>query len=110
MLDDGIKCATGGAQKEKTLRQLQGVIHGAIDRYREAINRYRVMNDGLTGCEPEEATNDAPESIPNGLIYEVIEDAEKLRQLCNRFDNENSRLNKVIIDGQKGLKWHNENK
>lgn len=100
MLDE-IKGSTtvGAAQKDKTLRQLQTIIHGAFQRYQEAINRYGTMNDGLTGCEPEEACEASPEDIPSGLIYQVIEDAERLRNLCNSFDNENNRLNKVIIDG-----------
>lgn len=98
---EAIECGNtiGAGQKDKSLLQLQGVIRGSIQRYSEAIGRYSIMNNGLTGCEPETETNEKAQGCSGGLIYEVIEDAERLRQLCNCLDNENNRLNTVIADG-----------
>lgn len=99
MNTDKPDCDIKKLEKKKSLLELQSIIHGAIERYEEAISRYARMNNALTGREGCMEEKDGVEDTPNGLIYEVINDAERLRNLCNYFDEENNRLNLVIIDG-----------
>ena len=85
-------------KEERKLLHLLAVINNTIGRNREAINRYRIMNDGLIGCEPENVGTEGLSNSPNGLIFELIERAEHLHDLCADFDNQNNRLNQIIID------------
>ncbi len=95
----GVSAAGTMPKEERKLLHLFAVINNTIERNHEAINRYRIMNDGLIGCGPENAAVEGPRDSPNGLIYELIERAEYLHDLCSDFDNQNNRLNQIIIDG-----------
>lgn len=85
-------------KEEKRLANLLGVINNTISRYHEAINRYGIMNDGLVGCEPEEAS-DGVDCASSGIVSELIIRAEYLHNLCGDLDRQNNRLNHIIIDG-----------
>ena len=89
------------ATSQKKLQQLLTIINDTIGRNKEALNRYAIMNNGLTGCGPVTETDDTNKvgAVPNGLINELIEQAECLYTLCHDFDCENNRLNQIIIDG-----------
>lgn len=86
-------------EEARKLTHLLGVIDNTIKRNHEAINRYRVMNDGLIGCQPATAAESPEAACPEGLIHELIERAEYLHDLCADFDSQNDRLNQIIIDG-----------
>jgi len=86
--------------EEKQLPYLLGIINNAISRYRDAINRYYAMNDHLTGPQTECGISSGETPVTeSGIMREIIDRAEVLHDLCAAFDNENNRLNKIIIDG-----------
>ena len=92
-------CTAGAVSREKSISHLIGVLENTHSRLHEAIRRYSVMNDGITGNMPEEGIKDSPKSVPNGQINQAIERAEALHDLCASLDIENNRLNTIVIDG-----------
>jgi hypothetical protein len=82
---------------EKSLSHLIGVLSDITARLNSAIISYSVMNDGLTGCGPEEANGDKGIAIvPNGQIYQVMEQAENIHNMLAGLDEQNRRLNTII--------------
>lgn len=93
------KTCEEGPKEERKLLHLLAVIKNTIERNREAIIRYRNMNDGIIGPGPDNAAVEPTAPCPDGLIYDLIERAEYLHDLCADFDSQNNRLNQIIVDG-----------
>ena len=90
----------GEAAEQKKLADLLDIINNTIERNRGAIDRYSIMNDGLTGSNPQDTNKEGGlNAASGGLIYQLIARSEYLRDLCDDFDSQNNRLNQIIGDG-----------
>ena len=86
-------------EEEKQLPHLLILLNNTLARYGEAISRYSIMNNYLTGTRPECAVNVEESGENIGIIGEIIRKSEDLSDLCAQLDTENNRLNKIISDG-----------
>jgi len=89
-------------QQEHQLSHLLGILNNTISRYNMAISRYSIMNNHLTGVGKEQECSAVGLNASNmcGIVSELILRAEALHDLCADLDENNNRLNKIIVDGE----------
>lgn len=90
--------ATAKQPQEKAMAQLSDTLSRAQDRLGSSIHRYRTMNDVMVGPVPQMADEASATDSSSGMIYGIIEIADRLNNMIAALDAENDRYNTVVND------------
>ncbi len=94
-----IEATTNAAtpEEDRKLDSLLSLMRSTICGFEGAINRYSIMNDRLTGAQPQAESKEQEISVsPPGLVDRLLEAAEHLSAMTNELSAQNNRLDAVV--------------